>query len=150
VTRLHPWEKKGLGVAPFQFVRLEKVPRNASARCAYCNKAIQWLSWVRGQNGPEFKVGSECIKNAEFWGSSLRSEAEAAIKQARESEGWRRVASAKAFLVSNPDFLADKPSPYGDNRTLREWADFALEHGGLKKQLQVSRVVEANIMPQSN
>jgi hypothetical protein len=145
MSHQHAWERAGLGRAPFQFVRLERKPRSAGVSCDYCGRAIQRLYWVGDSEGLRFKVGSECIKAVEPLGP-LRRAAEAALKEADQAEQAERIIAAKALLAADPTLLADKLTWYtredGERRTLREWAEFAFEHGGIRKQLEVCRVVE--------
>jgi hypothetical protein len=72
-------------------------------------------------------------------------EVDAAIRRAVAEENAARIAATRAILDANPSLLTNKPSYRGGDRTLREWAEFALDHGGISKQLEVCRVVEANL-----
>jgi hypothetical protein len=94
----HIWEHAGLGSPPFRFIRRERVPRMAAISCDYYGHTIQRLFWVRDKNGIEFKVGSECIKEAEPPGP-LRRAADAALKDAIRAEQTERIAAAKARLA---------------------------------------------------
>jgi hypothetical protein len=139
-------ERAGLGRAPFRFLSLERRPRGSGALCASCGRAIQRLYWVADANGTQFKVGSECIKKAEPYGPLSRA-AEAALKEAEKMEKQERIAATKALLAADPTIIAEQlhwsNREDGTKRTLREWAEFALAYGGVKKQLEVCRIVEA-------
>jgi hypothetical protein len=148
---MHPWQEKGLGAAPFKFENLERRPKGDN-RCAYCNHRIEWLFWIHASDGSRFVVGSECIKKVEPINSPLRIQAESEIKSAKEAEksakekdDRRRVASALKYLESHPDLLKNRPHPYRVRGTCREWANYVLANGGLRKQLQVTLLIEAAI-----
>ena len=41
---LHPFQQKGLGFAPYRFVRL--IGCAESGGCSYCGRLISWSCWV--------------------------------------------------------------------------------------------------------
>ena len=82
-TKIHPWEKAGLGLAPFRFIGFfmdygphrmivrgvngEPVeievgsPGQPMSSCDYCGQGIGDVYRVRSSDGREFKVGCDCI-----------------------------------------------------------------------------------------
>jgi hypothetical protein len=53
----HAFEAAGLGVAPFRFVRVDRMHTS----CQFCGTGIMYRFFVRGADGREFFVGSDCI-----------------------------------------------------------------------------------------
>jgi len=56
---VHPFEQKGLGVAPFNCVGVEVNPAYSS--CDFCNTAIKYEFKIKSSDGKLFKVGSDCV-----------------------------------------------------------------------------------------
>ena len=66
----HPFEKSGLGKAPFSCTHVtEKVWDNgdgttkAGGFCDYCGTGIRWEFWIKGSiaGAKQFKVGCDCV-----------------------------------------------------------------------------------------
>lgn len=144
MAKIHPWESSGLGTAPFQFFRFERHETKV-ATCDVCGQRIKNVFWVNDAKGNIFRAGSECIQKVEPDWSPLRKDADNAIKKAREEDNALRVTAVWALIKNDPDLLSDAPSPYRTDKSLREWATFALENGGPAKRLEVCRVVEAYV-----
>lgn len=104
-THVHPFEKAGLGIAPFRFVRCYEAkyqacpgaPIQPGSTCDYCGTAIMYVFIVRGTNGPEFKVGCDCVEKTDAGHlvgavkvAAKRMKAEA--KEAREFEAGKNTA----------------------------------------------------------
>lgn len=66
---MHPFEKAGLGIAPFRctgvgesvFV-LPDGSSKAGGSCHYCGTGIRWEFYIQGDDGREFKVGCDCVE----------------------------------------------------------------------------------------
>jgi hypothetical protein len=65
---IHPFEKSGLGKAPFKVAGYELslhggngVPVKAGSSCDHCGTSIAHVFWIRGSDGSRFKVGSSCV-----------------------------------------------------------------------------------------
>jgi hypothetical protein len=137
---IHPWQAAGLGTAPFQFDRFERT--SVHERCDACGHFLQRLFWLRSADGSAFKVGSECIKRVEPNYSPLSRAATAAIEDSIKRETEARVERTRALLEAHPEFLADIRHGLYSQRTIREWALFAFEHGGRRKHEEACRLVE--------
>ncbi len=79
-TLIHPFEKAGLGLAPFTLIGTSTTEDRAQLNseragngqmfttnhcggtCAYCGTAIENVFKIRSSDGNEFKVGCECVK----------------------------------------------------------------------------------------
>ena len=53
---IQPFEKAGLGKAPFELVRFEKKP---GSRCELCGHQLKNVFWIQGSGGNQFRVGSD-------------------------------------------------------------------------------------------
>ncbi len=68
-SKLHPWEKAGLGLPPFRFVGMRTVtyqachgaPIQPGGSCDYCGQAIYDQYQIRSADGKVFKVGCDCV-----------------------------------------------------------------------------------------
>lgn len=67
---IHPFEKAGLGLAPFRFSHVtENVfvtpglvgSTKAGGTCDFCSNGIRWEYWVKSADKKTFKVGCDCI-----------------------------------------------------------------------------------------
>ncbi len=54
---LHPFEKAGLGKAPFHCVGVE----DNDSHCQFCGTPIRYRYYIHGEDGSEFHVGSDCV-----------------------------------------------------------------------------------------
>lgn len=71
---LHPFERAGLGVAPFHAVGFRErvyqphpdAPRRPGGTCDYCGRAITYEVLVEGADGSRFGVGTDCAEKV--WG----------------------------------------------------------------------------------
>jgi hypothetical protein len=58
----HPFERAGLGKAPFFFTHEVTRPRpGAAAKCDHCGKRINKEFWVQSSDDKVFKVGLTCV-----------------------------------------------------------------------------------------
>jgi hypothetical protein len=66
---VHPFEKAGLGKAPFTFTGLQRVtfqaapgaPVQVGGSCDYCATGIVLHFFIRSSDGKSFKVGCDCV-----------------------------------------------------------------------------------------
>lgn len=120
----HCFEVAGLGLAPFRFIGLsDNVITNPDGTsrpggsCDYCGNGIRHECHVKGADGRQFKVGSDCI--AKVGDAGL-------LRAFKTSPAWRahqrKLAAAKAARVSaevraiveaNKARLAALPHPRG-------------------------------------
>lgn len=118
----HPFERAGLGRAPFKFVghyesKFQAAPGEpvkAGTSCDYCATAIMQVYRVRGSDGREFKVGSDCISKVD---AKLTKAISVVEKKRRAEKAEKRAQDSRSDLES---LLADetvraalaaKPSP---------------------------------------
>jgi hypothetical protein len=80
---IHPFERTGLGTAPFRCVGYEKsIYRDANGNtrsgssCDVCGTSIMHVYHIQGTTGPLFKVGCDCVQRTHDTGlvSGMRRE----------------------------------------------------------------------------
>src|SRR5262249_10441376 len=65
VEKIHRFEQRGLGRAPFTFVDLfesRTADGQPAGTCDYCGNGIAWCCVIRSSDGRRFQVGNECVK----------------------------------------------------------------------------------------
>lgn len=70
IKAVHPFEKAGLGKAPFRFIGMEHrthracpgAPLQPGGSCDYCGTGISYFCWIDDAQGKRFKVGSDCVR----------------------------------------------------------------------------------------
>lgn len=113
-TQVHPFERVGLGKAPFQFKYYEYAkgptkiivqgvevtygtPGQARHSCDYCGTPIVHTFWIESSDGQLFKVGSDCVlktsdKHLSMTVSTARKDAARLIREAE----WRAQEKLRA------------------------------------------------------
>lgn len=80
VVRSHPWEKAGLGVAPFRFVMMTTAPGQGDG-CHYCGTGIKYLFHCVSSDGKRFHVGCDCIARCHLPAETIVTQAKRALKE---------------------------------------------------------------------
>jgi hypothetical protein len=124
MSTTHLFERAGLGLAPFRFVRRYSASYQAcpgahvqpGAACDYCGTGIYNVFVVQSSDGREFKVGSDCVLKTGDYGLvqvvrnarrvQARERRVARAQQARAERAQRAVADAQKFLAAH-EGLAD-------------------------------------------
>ena len=161
---IHPFEKAGLGKAPFRYVGMvyqeiaygERVlgsvggclaTTKPGGTCDYCGTYILDMFRIESADGQRFKVGCDCVRKVD---AKLYDRVNVDAKAAKLEREKLRIAAAKAALPS-ARALAGKPHPIkwraeqGD--TMREWAAWLFQNAGHSGKLATARVVERAIAP---
>ena len=134
-TTIHPFEKAGLGKAPFRYIGIEAqemqygqrvigsvggmtVTTQAGGTCAYCGHYILNMFNVESADGQRFHVGCDCIHKINDAGLIRATQVDQkTLKAAREDA---RIATAKAALPAAHALRSQPhPNPYhaGQGRT---------------------------------
>lgn len=99
----HPFEKAGLGKAPFSCThvsenvfRLPDGTAKAGGCCDYCGTGIRWEFWIKGSiaGAKQFKVGCDCVAKT-GWGIEGFEKVRADHTRARRQEGAEKRAEKK-------------------------------------------------------
>lgn len=168
-TQVHPFEKSGLGKAPFRFVGMsEKVyvacqgaPEQPAGTCDYCGMGIRYCCHIDSADGRSFVVGSDCVRktdresliNPTVFEKAVadhkaklareRTNKRRAAAQNRINAAWERIASDPAVAAH----FANQPHPNAkcaaSGMTLKDYADFMRRCAGHEGCLKIVRIVEA-------
>ncbi len=142
---VHIFETAGLGKAPFV---LQRVTCEGSS-CQFCNTPIVFRFYIKGIDGKEFFVGSDCVFKTNDTG--LKRVVEAEVKK-RQAE-LRRIRDA-AKLAAIRDRLTDpvviaelaaRPHPYNysakQGKTYKDYVDYVMRWGGKTAKLELAKVL---------
>ena len=104
----HPFEKAGLGKAPFScthvsenvFTLLDGTSK-AGGCCDYCGTGIRWEFWIKGSvaGARQFKVGCDCVAKT-GWGIEGFEKVRAAHTRARRRAGATARREARKAQVA--------------------------------------------------
>jgi hypothetical protein len=125
-TTVHPWERAGLGKAPFRWLGVRHLvgpiriaqadgttleigaPGQPMGSCAYCAQGIAECHSIKSADGKVFMVGCDCVRRASEPGDPVLKAAEAAAKKRRNAAARARNAGkAKASEARLAELLAD-------------------------------------------
>lgn len=161
----HPFERAGLGAAPFRFLGIEEqdmrhgrvvvgrgtaseVETQAGGTCAFCGNFILVMCRVESADGRRFHVGSDCVEKVDD--TALRATVKRAVAKRRNAQRREReaarIAAAKAMLPQVRDAIAAEPHPLawraekGD--TLADWCDWMLANAGKSGSIRAAKVIE--------
>jgi hypothetical protein len=176
-TGMHPFERSGLGLAPFRYVGMvaqdiEYGRRRLNSRdeaisittapggtCDHCGTYIVDMFRIRSADGREFKVGCDCLMKVSAVatvGGNVKLTADmvklrrqkAEAKKAREAD---RIAAAVARLEeARPGLLAiPHPQSYRAARgeTMADHVDWMMANAGHTGRLAMARLVEKHLPP---
>lgn len=150
---MHPFEKAGLGKAPFHCVghrenrfEMPGFGWKPGGCCHYCGTGILHEYIIRSVDGAEFVVGSDCVERTgtvenftEIRRESVRAHRQAGTKARREAaqaeriqERSRLTAARKEFWSNaHPELFKTLQEYQGDNLFLRDMRDSLTHWGGL-------------------
>lgn len=161
MNSVHPFERAGLGVAPFRFVGMfsdfgphfcemngVRVEVGAHGQpmgtCDYCGQGIGYCFTIRSADGREFVVGSDCVAKTSDPGAPLgfetavAREARKALREQRHARERRQVEEGREFVSANREALAAIPSPSGRG-SLLDRVEWLLENAGTAGRLRAIR-----------
>jgi len=154
-TKLHPFERAGLGKAPFACIGVEikryqachGAPIQPGGACQYCGMAIVECCIIKASDGRQFVVGNVCVGKTHD--AKLVSDTDKRLAQLRREarhlkeaecigsmEGWLRDAQICRKLEA-------EPAPNGSySSNLLAWAVWMLENAGNSGRMRVYRRVK--------
>lgn len=139
-TATHPFQKAGLGLAPFKFVGYEErrgpmplgdgismigSPGQPMGTCDYCGTGIAGCYMVKSADGKHFIVGCDCVQKLSKASNAKQDPAIAAILRAandiktkkRHEREKAQIAELTEFCMAHSDVLA------GMSHTSKYWAE---------------------------
>lgn len=161
--RTHPFERHGLGIAPFRVVGCEErrgpimiekggstlmigAPGQPMGCCDYCGTGIAMCWTIESADGRTFIVGSDCV--AKTQDRALTREITRQTGRARKSAEGKRVNAMRTRLADDTDLrssLATIPSPnisFRPGETALDWADWMMRCAGHSGRMKVVRMIE--------
>ncbi len=169
--KIHPFEARGLGRAPFRFVGMVKqdlcygeailnraecertgisLTTKPGGTCEYCGTYILRMFSVRSADGREFKVGSDCIlKCGQVSLIAAVRRAVNAQARARKAKAAKDMTAELSALLADASVrakLEGKPHPHAsmaaEGSTLADWADWMAENAGAAGRARAARAVK--------
>lgn len=145
-SAIHPFERCGLGKAPYDFVGIRE--DRVGTSCDYCCNGIKLVATVRSADGKKFKVGTDCVQRCDTHGSRLqrtvKAKASAIRTKARKAREAVRIAAAVDAIAARRDAIAALPHPRGRaGESLADWAEWMLANAGHAGKLRVAKTIEA-------
>lgn len=159
-THAHPFEARGLGMAPFRCVG---VSRNVAApagglfsteqrpggSCDYCGTGIVYECWIVSADGKRFKVGCDCVEKTHGARDVIVCEVlrakNAILKADRDAKAGEKIRAAKLALPAVRATLATRPHPNewhaSQGKTLADWCEWMLANAGQTGKLQAAKVI---------
>lgn len=133
-TWVHPFERSGLGKAPYRCTNVTKnmwvsgcgTVQKPGGTCAFCGTGILYEYHIEGADGRKFKVGSDCVAH---------TGAQAPEKKAGEIEGFRaqrlklaREKRAATQETKRQTRAAEREARYAkwEAERLQRYADFSV------------------------
>lgn len=161
---IHPFEKAGLGKAPFRYVGMVDqeisygqrvigsvggipIMTKPGGTCDYCGQYIVNMFNVVSADGHKFHVGCDCIHKVD---ARLEQAIKPDLKKMKAARDKARIEQARADLP-NAHLLRNDPhpSPYHAEQGKRLWhyCEWLLKNGGTSGKLRAARMIEAAIAP---
>lgn len=167
-NEVHPFERAGLGQAPFRYVEMaqqdicygERILNRAELQeggiavttkpggsCAYCGTYIRHMYNIRSADGRVFHVGSDCVEK-----TGDAKLVNAVKVQVRKDAKAKRVATAEAQRLELEALVADDmvraelvchPHPKCSSLTLLDWAEWMSKRGGVGGRLRALKAIKA-------
>jgi len=173
--KIHPFEARGLGHAPFRFVGMvqqdicygEAILNRAEyertgvslttkpgGTCAYCGTYIQRMFDVQSADGYKFHVGSDCIlKCGQASLISAVRRATRALGRARKAKRAEALKVELAGMLVDPAIrarLASLPHPNAyraeGGATLADWADWMAENAGAAGRSRLAKAIKKALL----
>lgn len=164
-TTIHPFEKAGLGKAPFHYVGMVEqemkygervigsvggieITTKPGGTCEFCGHYILNIFMVESSDGKRFKVGCDCIKKV--GDNNLVKLVSKDVKKMKEQREVARIQEAKAALpTAHKLFGQSHPNAYhaSQGKTMVHYLEWMFKNAGRSGQLQAARIIEAAISP---
>jgi hypothetical protein len=168
VVAMHPFERAGLGKAPFRFVGSYEskfvaapgCPAQPGSTCDYCGTGIMTVCRIRSADGRESKVGCDCIAKLErddnaaahiAYGDDALIVAAKRVKRdmARAAKATRdeaKIDAARAVLDANRAVLANLPHPHArPGETFADYLDWGFANAGTAWKVNAARLLPQRV-----
>lgn len=162
-SAIHPFERAGLGRAPFRCVgfyesKYQAIPGDPScpiqpgSMCDYCAAGIMNVFVIKSADGKEFKVGCDCV--AKTYDACAKTELERDARRLRDEVNRRRtaylngrkdqrIAAALTKLETNREVLAGKSiATRTYERNALECFDWMFKNSGRTGKLKAAKQLD--------
>ena len=141
-TKVHVFEQAGLGVAPFEFVKMFK---ERGRNCMYCGTGITYNCVISDSQGRRFVVGNVCVGKTDD--SGLIKVVDEQTKEFKRQEAENRVKAAVEVYEARPELktvLGQQEHPNFADKTLLDYVEYVLTPGnsGASGQVKAARAIE--------
>lgn len=150
---IHVFEAAGLGKGPFHLSSVTE----EGGHCQYCNTAIVFRFYIKGQDSRIFFVGSDCVMKTGDVGLMRVVEREVKKRQAelRQKREEQKMAAIRDRLT-DPAVIAEfttQPHPYAyyanQGKTKLDYINWILRFGGKTAKLDLAKIVLPGKIKQS-
>lgn len=135
MSNIHPFQRAGLGFAPYGLARVEM---GAGGQCQFCGTAIQHVFVCEDVDRREFVLGSDCIAKLGSEGAThdpaLVRQAKIALKNAKEEAKNRRWNAARATLRDDPTLFAGQKPHEWSTVSMRDYLSWLLYRSQKSRQ----------------
>jgi len=168
---VHPFERAGLGAAPYALSSVFEMrgpitlpggmtsgaPGQPMGSCDFCGTGIATCFRLRGADGREFVVGSDCVRRAcDQYDGVVSSEVVRQVERevarlrkiAKDARDESRIAVARVALEDPAVVAALSARPHPQSWaaekgwTMLDSARWTMKNAGTKGRLEVARMVE--------
>lgn len=170
-AKIHPFEKAGLGIAPFRVVGCDhrvyqaipgdpSCPLQPGASCDYCATGIYDCYTIKSADGRTFVVGSDCVArtvqesagtDAEKAARKLHEQVLRLKRQATHAKQDERIAAIVARVEANREALAALPHSKAwlasKGATKLEEIEWLLKNAGRAGKLRIAKILDAAGVP---
>lgn len=160
---IHPFEKRGLGLAPFRCVgsyesKFQAIPGDPSCPiqpgsvCDYCGNGIMNVFVIKSSDGKKFKVGCDCVAQTAQACAKTELERDArkvvvAVNKIKTAAANARkdviIAAAIAKLDANGSRLDRLIEVAGKQRNAFDYLRWLFANGGRTGKLKAARMVDS-------
>lgn len=168
---VHPWERAGLGVAPYKLVGTANVsfracmgaPVQPGGTCDFCGQGLRLVFSIRASCGSTFRVGCDCVRRVCSPAEGVLTQVEASERKHKRKIAAagraRRAASVeerlKEIRAEHESELAALPHPkaadatserdcaYWGSKTALDYLDYMLRVCGAQGRKELLRRVSA-------
>ena len=167
VVTVHPFERAGLGKAPFKcvgnhqskFQACPGAPVQPGSSCDFCGTGIMDVYVIRSADGKRFKVGCDCVAKtyrecATSDAQKLAAQVDAYRRKANRAKAHAKAATVAASIEAQLGddavraALAAKPHPTAwaaaKGQTLLDYVTWMHKHSGAKGRAKLAKLLSSN------
>lgn len=166
-SAIHPFEKRGLGRAPFRCIgsyesKFQAIPGDPScpvqpgSSCDYCGNGIMNVFVIKSADGKKFKVGCDCV--AQTVQACAKTELErgaramlAAVNKIKTAAANSRkdtvIAAARAKLEANAGALESLTIEMRGSRNALEYLRWMFANAGRTGKLRAVKLLDKLVGP---